>query len=85
MQDLPRPGIEPVPLQWKHGVLTTGPPGKSNTALFLKVEMETTWVSNNQGLDKEINYAQLNNGILAYTAIVHATITVEKYKMIHKT
>ena len=26
--ELPRPGIEPMPLQWKHGVLTTGPPGK---------------------------------------------------------
>ena len=26
---VPRPGMEPVPLQWKHGVLTTGPPGKS--------------------------------------------------------
>ena len=25
----PRPGINPTPLQWKHGVLTTGPPGKS--------------------------------------------------------
>ena len=26
----PRPEMEPVPpaLQWKHGVLTTGPPGK---------------------------------------------------------
>ena len=23
------PGIEPVPLQWKYRVLTTGPPGKS--------------------------------------------------------
>ena len=26
---LPQPGIEPMPLQWKHGVLTTGPLGKS--------------------------------------------------------
>ena len=25
----PRPGIEPVPLNWKNGVLTPGPPGKS--------------------------------------------------------
>ena len=24
---VPRPGIEPAPLQWKRGVLTTGPPG----------------------------------------------------------
>ena len=30
MWDLvPQPGIEPVPLHWEHGVLTTGPPGKS--------------------------------------------------------
>ena len=26
---IPWPGIEPVPLHWKHRVLTTGPPGKS--------------------------------------------------------
>ena len=26
--ELLRPGMEPMPLQWKHGVLTTGPPGK---------------------------------------------------------
>ena len=26
---VPRPGTEPVPLQWKHGVLTTGLPGNS--------------------------------------------------------
>ena len=26
---VPQPGIEPVPLQWKCGVSTTGPPGKS--------------------------------------------------------
>ena len=26
---VPRPGKEPVPLQWKLGVLTMGPPGKS--------------------------------------------------------
>ena len=24
-----RPGIEPCPLQWKHGILTSRPPGKS--------------------------------------------------------
>ena len=24
---VPRPGIEPAPLRWEHGVLTTGPPG----------------------------------------------------------
>ena len=26
---VPQPGIKPGPLPWKHGVLTTGPPGKS--------------------------------------------------------
>ena len=26
---VPRLGIEPVPLQWKHEILTTGPPGES--------------------------------------------------------
>ena len=31
---VPRPGIEPVPLQWKHRVPTTGPSGKSCTYLF---------------------------------------------------
>jgi len=29
-----QPGIELMPLHWKHGVLTTGPPGKS---LFFSV------------------------------------------------
>ena len=30
MWDLvPRPGMEPGPLNWKHGVLAAGPPGKS--------------------------------------------------------
>ena len=29
MQDDPRAGIELCPQQWKGGVLTTGPPGKS--------------------------------------------------------
>ena len=31
---VPQPGIEPGPLQWKHGFLTTGPPGKSLTGPF---------------------------------------------------
>ena len=26
---VPKPEIEPLPLQWKHGVLITGLPGKS--------------------------------------------------------
>ena len=32
---VPWPGIEPVPLPWKRGVLTTGPPGKSWIVPFL--------------------------------------------------
>ena len=31
---VPQRGIKPVPLQWKIGVLTTGPPGKSLHLLF---------------------------------------------------
>ena len=31
---VPRPGIKPVPLQWKHGVPTTGPPGKSQVYAY---------------------------------------------------
>ena len=31
---VPRPGIEPVPLHWEHGVLATGPPGKSCDMCF---------------------------------------------------
>lgn len=27
--ELPPPGMEPVPPQWKHRVLSPGPPGKS--------------------------------------------------------
>ena len=26
---IPQPGSNPHPLQWEHGILTTGPPGKS--------------------------------------------------------
>ena len=37
--ELPRPGIQPMPrpLQWKRGVLTTGPPGKSISVEFLNL------------------------------------------------
>ena len=31
---IPRPGIEPVPLQWKRGAQTTGPLGNSPPMLF---------------------------------------------------
>ena len=35
MQDLSfQLGIEAGPLQWKHGILTTGPPGKSLHGVF---------------------------------------------------
>ena len=30
MWDLPGPGMEPVPLQWKHGGLTSGSPRSPN-------------------------------------------------------
>ena len=33
---VPWPGIEPGPQQWKHWVLTTGPPGNSPNRPFLK-------------------------------------------------
>ena len=38
MQDLSSPtqGLNLCPLQWKHGVLSTGPPGKSQTKLNFK-------------------------------------------------
>ena len=29
--DLPRPGVEPRPLKWKPGILTSRPPGKSSS------------------------------------------------------
>ena len=31
---VPRPGIEPMPPQWKCGVLTAGPPGNSLSTFF---------------------------------------------------
>ena len=33
---VPQGGIKPVPPHWERGVLTTGPPGKSQTFTFLK-------------------------------------------------
>ena len=35
---VPQLGIEPAPLQWKHGVLITGPPGKSLKLLHFKLD-----------------------------------------------
>ena len=32
---VPWPGIEPISLQWKQGVLTTRPPGKSHSQVLL--------------------------------------------------
>ena len=32
---VPQPGIEPVSGQWKNGILTTRPPGKSPWVKFL--------------------------------------------------
>ena len=31
----PDQGIEPTPLPWEHGVLTTGPPGKSHLWILM--------------------------------------------------
>ena len=40
LQDLvPQPGTEVVAPQWKHRVLTTGPPGKSLSPIILKLGM----------------------------------------------
>jgi len=39
---VPQPGIEPVPLYWKYGLLTTGPPGKSPDTRFLKSQSQPT-------------------------------------------
>ena len=34
MWSFPDQGANPYPLNWKHGVLATGPPRKSHTYLF---------------------------------------------------
>ena len=39
---VPQPGIEPVPLHWKHGLVTIGPPGKSPGTCFLKSQSHPT-------------------------------------------
>ena len=36
---VPQSGIEPMPLQWKLGVLTTGPPEKSPDGLSVKYSL----------------------------------------------
>ena len=35
---VPWPGMNPRPLQWKHGVFTTGPPGNSHTSSSFKAK-----------------------------------------------
>ena len=37
---VPQPGIEPRPPQWKLGILTSGPPGKSQIVRIFRVLME---------------------------------------------
>ena len=37
-----QPGMEPVPLQWKHGAPATGPPGKS-LYFFLELSLPCTF------------------------------------------
>lgn len=39
---VPQPGVEPVPLPWKHNILTTGPAGKSPHTF-----LGATFVANN--------------------------------------
>ena len=34
VRNFPSQGLNPCPLHWKHGVLTTGPPGKSSLWSF---------------------------------------------------
>ena len=43
MWDLPQPGIKPTPLNWEHGVLTSGPSGNSNAPFFLNFLEEQLW------------------------------------------
>ena len=40
-----QPGIEPVPLYWKRGVLTTGPPGKSQICALLRKKLTSFYDS----------------------------------------
>ena len=50
---VPWPGIEPGPLHWEGGVLTTGPPGKSHhDVLFflLQVRLNVQWAPDEQPL-----------------------------------
>ena len=50
---VPWPGIEPEPLHWEGGVLTTGPPGKSHhDVLFflLQVQLNVRWAPDEQPL-----------------------------------
>ena len=37
MQNFPDQGSNLYPLQWKHGILTTGPPGKFKIGFFLNL------------------------------------------------
>ena len=42
---VPCPGIEPSPLHWEHGILATGPPGKSSNRNVLLVVDSTVDLS----------------------------------------
>ena len=49
MWNFPDQGSNPCPLQWKHGVLTTGPPGKSTKYYYyLQITDEETGVQRNE-------------------------------------
>ena len=40
---VPRPGIEPMPLRWEYGALTTVPPGKSPSTSYLTAFYAERW------------------------------------------
>ena len=57
---VPWPGIEPGPLQWKHGALTTELPGKSLLSPWLAGSSLFQWpegrgLDSGVGIDKEVN------------------------------
>ena len=67
---VPWPGVDPCPLHWKHGVLTTGPPGKSSKYFWERVHLsqellplKSPW-KNRFGFLSAISWSLLMVGIL---------------------
>ena len=53
---VPQPGMETRPPEWKHGVLTTGPPGKPQDFYFFDLLMFPQFLKTAPGgLDKLLN------------------------------